>query len=81
MTVATSPVRLNARPDPQLSRWLWLLKWLLVIPHLIVLVFLWMAFGMLSVVAFVAILITGRYPLHIFEFNLGVLRPSREHRR
>jgi Domain of unknown function (DUF4389) len=76
MTVATSPVRLNARLDPQLSRWLWLLKWLLVIPHLIVLTFLWMAFGVLSVVAFVAILITGRYPLHIFEFNLGVLRWS-----
>ncbi len=74
MTVATSPVRLNARIDPQLSRWLWLVKWLLVIPHLIVLVFLWTAFVVLSVVAFVTILVTGRYPLHIFEFNLGVLR-------
>jgi Domain of unknown function (DUF4389) len=76
MTVATGAVRLNAHLDPQLSRWLWLLKWLLVIPHLIVLAFLWMAFAVLSVVAFVAILITGRYPLHIFEFNLGVLRWS-----
>jgi hypothetical protein len=52
MTVATSPVRLNAHLDPQLSRWLWLLKWLLVIPHLIVLAFLWMAFAVLGVVAF-----------------------------
>jgi Domain of unknown function (DUF4389) len=76
MTVASSPVRLNAHLDPQLSRWLWLLKWLLAIPHLIVLAVLWVAFGVLSVVAFVAILITGRYPLHIFEFNLGVLRWS-----
>jgi hypothetical protein len=76
MTVVTSPVRLNARLDPELSRWLWLLKWLLVIPHLIVLVFLWMAFGVLSVVAFAAILINGRYPRHLFEFNLGVLRWS-----
>jgi hypothetical protein len=77
MTAAlTSPVQVNARLDPHLSRWLWLLKWVMVIPHLIVLTLLWIAFGVLSVVAFVAILITSRYPRHIFEFNLGVLRWS-----
>jgi hypothetical protein len=37
---------------------------------------LWIAFGALSVVAFVAILVTGRYPRTIFEFNLGVMRWS-----
>jgi hypothetical protein len=70
----THPVRLEGRLDPGLSRWLWLVKWLLAIPHFIVLAFLWIAFVVLSVVAFFAILFTARYPRGIFEFNLGVLR-------
>src|SRR5215218_10490869 len=73
-TESTYPVRLEGRLDPMLSRWLWLVKWLLAIPHFIVLAFLWIAFVVLSVVAFFAILVTGRYPRGIFEFNLGVLR-------
>jgi hypothetical protein len=68
------PTRVEAQLDPQLSRWLWLIKWLLAIPHFFVLAFLWIAFSILSVIAFFSILFTARYPRSIFEFNLGVLR-------
>jgi hypothetical protein len=69
-----SPVRLEGHLDPPLSRWLWLVKWVLAIPHWIVLGFLWIAFVVLTIVAFFAILATGRYPRGIFAFNVGVLR-------
>jgi len=68
------PLQLEGEMAPQLSRWLWLVKWLLLIPHLIVLVFLWIGVVISTVIAFFAILFTGRYPRGIFDFTVGVLR-------
>jgi len=76
VTSSTYPVRVDASLDPHISRWLWLVKWLLAIPHYIVLAALWIAFVGVSVMAFFAIALTGRYPRSLFEFNVGVLRWS-----
>ena len=70
------PVALRAALDPHLSRWQWLVKWFLAIPHFIVLMFLGAAFVVLTVIAGIAIVVTGRYPRSIFNFNVGVLRWS-----
>jgi hypothetical protein len=59
-----------------LNRWLPLVKWLLAIPHYIVLTFLWIAAFVAVIVAWFAILFTGRYPRGLFDFVLGVFRWS-----
>ncbi|ORX16214.1 hypothetical protein AWC27_01060 [Mycobacterium szulgai] len=68
------PVRVRGDLDPALSRWQWLVKWILAVPHYIVLIFLHIAAAVITVVAFFAILFAGKYPRVLFEFNVGVLR-------
>jgi hypothetical protein len=70
------PLRLTGELSPELSRGLWLVKWFLAIPHFVVLFFLAVGFIGASVIAFFAIVFTGRYPRGLFDFNVGVLRWS-----
>ncbi len=65
-----------AYPDAarELNRWLPLVKWFLAIPHYVVLAFLWIAAVVVVIVAWFAILFTGRYPRGMFDFVEGVIR-------
>jgi hypothetical protein len=62
----------DARRD--LNRWLPLVKWLLAIPHYVVLFFLYIALVVVVIIAWFAILFTGRYPRGLFDFVQGVIR-------
>lgn len=76
MTPEGSAVRLRGELDESLSRWLWLVKWILAIPHYVVLFFLWIAFWVATVIAWFSILFTERYPRSLFDFSVGVMRWS-----
>src|SRR5437879_13802863 len=62
--------------EASLNRWLPLVKWFLAIPHFIVLFFLDIAAVVVVVIAWFAILFTGRYPEGMFDFVVGVMRWS-----
>ena len=71
------PVRFSVDyPDHPgaVNRWLPLVKWFLAIPHYIVLFFLYIGLTVVVIVAWFAILFTGRYPREIFDYVEGVIR-------
>ena len=76
MNARQDPVRVRGAIDAP-SRWLWLVKWcVLAVPHYPILIVLYLVYPLLTIVAGVMILCTGRYPPPLFDFNVGVLRWS-----
>ena len=72
--IENHPLTLSATIDVLPGRWLWLVKWILLLPHILVLTVLWAGFVVATVAAGLCILITRRYPRPLFDFNVGVLR-------
>jgi hypothetical protein len=70
------PVTFELAYPEVLARWLVLVKWLLLFPHYLVLAVLWMAFFVVLIVAWFAILFTAKFPRGLFDFQVGVLRWS-----
>ncbi|MFQ5925290.1 MAG: DUF4389 domain-containing protein, partial [Dehalococcoidia bacterium] len=68
------PVSIKGELTEPPGRGWWLIKWLLAIPHYIILAFLSLAFVVVTIIAFFAILFTAKYPKGLFDFNVGVLR-------
>lgn len=73
-SAAPYPVHVDARLDDHLSRGLWLIKWILALPHILVLIVLWAGYLVASLIAWLSILIVGSYPRWAFTYTTGVLR-------
>ena len=73
-TPSPYPVTIRGELTEPINRWLFLVKWLLIIPHVVVLAFLYIGLIVAWVIALFAILFTGRYPRGLFDYNVGVLR-------
>jgi hypothetical protein len=76
MQAVPYPVSVKGDLSVPPGRWVWLFKWLLIIPHAFILAFLYIFFFFVCIIAFFAILITGKYPRGLFDFNVGVMRWS-----
>jgi hypothetical protein len=74
LSAGQNPVTFDIEYPERLSRLLIFVKWLLIIPHLIVVLFLVIVYGITLVIAWFAILFTGRYPKGMFDFAVGLLR-------
>jgi len=72
----TYPVTLKGELSIPPGSGLWLIKWLLAIPHFFILFFLWIGFVVAWVIALFAIVFTSKYPRGLFDYNVGVLRWS-----
>ena len=70
---ASFPVRLDVQYQESMSK-LTFLKWFMAIPHLVILYALNIVWEVLSLIAFFAILFTGKYPEGLFNFNYGIIR-------
>ncbi len=76
MTTETKPYPVTLRGDFSVppGRWVWIFKWLLGIPHYVILFFLGIAAVVSWVISLFAILFTGKYPKSLFDFIKGVMR-------
>lgn len=70
------PATVDVEDPGEMNRWLVLVKWLLAIPHIIVLAFLYIAVWFVLIVTFFAVLFTGKWPEGMRDFVVGVMRWS-----
>src|SRR4051812_23681330 len=74
MTESVYPATLDGQFDPTTSRWLWLVKIFLILPHVVVLLFLWLGFFFATIGGGFPFLFPGRSPRALFGFTVGVMR-------